>query len=325
MTSKCARLKVAPTFVNAALGAILLLAAGACSRAEKAPKTAPSATAGTTLDAGAQLPAIWSTGPLDGAVQSLALSSGEAGLLAVAYDGGGLQFYNLEAEPVGEKALFKLKDLAGGGTALIGERLIAVFPGLTPAGELKAYVFGEGLVGPTQVDLKTGESDRIAGVCSGPAGTEGVMRLAFWTELNNKRLRAGMVKVNGGELNWEAGEPTEAGFPITSCAYTADTLVASPSALDAVGLNGIDMDTLLFIDPSQRVTISTNLGMTQQALSFRNGITISAPVEAQAIAALGSAKASAMPSGMIVVAGETGTGNTEAVFIDPSPLQTGTK
>ncbi len=317
MFVKRRRLVAAPLFVNAALGAVLLFGMAACTKAKKATEDKGSAVFSVPAT---ELPAIWSTGPLAGDVKSLSLSSGEAGLLAVAFDGGGLQLYNFEAEPVGQKSLFKLTDLAGGATAAIGERSFAVFPGLTEAGELKAYIFGQGLEAPAQVDLLSGEKRRVGGVCSGPGGTEGVMRLAYWTEIDAKRLMAGMVKINDGELSWEASEPTLTDFNISSCAYTSDTLVASPSAADAIGLNAGPMDAILFIEGGDRVTLSTDLGFSQSPINFRNGITINAPTKPAAIAALGSARATAMPNGMIVVGGETKGGKHEAVFIDPSSL-----
>ena len=76
------------------------------------------------------------------------------------------------------------------------------------------------------------------------------MRLAFWTLGNDRVLQAGIVKENGGELTWERGESTfTSDFPIQSCAYTSDTLVASPRATAAAPLIRGQVSALLSLEP----------------------------------------------------------------------------
>ena len=311
------RLSATSTVVNAGLGLALLFATAACSKQEKAPEPPPEAPAVT---ADVELPAVWSTRTLDGPVSAIALSGGSSGMLAVAYQKGGLQFFDMEAERVGEPTHFQVRALAEGRATTIGGSYLTVFPGVTDDGTMKAYVYGEGLVAPAQVDLAVDGEKAIAGVCSGPAGTQGIMRLAFWTDTNDRVLQAGIVKENNGELVWDRGESTFTDFPIHSCAYTSDTLVASPRATAAAPLVRGKLSALLSLEPDSGLQISTDLGMTTNAVHIRNGLSVNAPDKPVAMAAMGTMLSGGYPGGVIALAGEVKPGDNQVVFIDPSVI-----
>ena len=105
------RLSATSTVVNAGLGLALLFATAACSKPEQAPESPPETSAITT---DVELPAVWSTRTLESPVSAIALSGGSRGILAVAYETGGLQFFDMEAERIGEPTNFRVKALAGG-------------------------------------------------------------------------------------------------------------------------------------------------------------------------------------------------------------------
>ena len=311
------RLSATSTVVNAGLGLALLFATAACSRQETAPETAVEAPEPA---ADVVLPAVWATRTLDGPVSSIALSGGSRGLLAVAYQTGGLQLFDMEAERIGEPTNFRVKALAGGQSTMIGGSTLTVFPGVTNDGTMKAYVYGQGLLAPAQVDLPVDGETALAGVCSGPAGTQGIMRLAFWTDINNRVLQAGILTENNGELSWNRGDSTFTDFPIHSCAYTNDTLVASPRATAAAPLIRGDVSALLSLEPENGLQVSTDLGMTTSAVNIRDGLSVFAPDEPVAMAAMGTMMSGGYPGGVIALAGEVKPGDNQVVFVDPSPI-----
>ena len=311
------RLSATSPVVNAGLGLALLFTAVGCSKKAEAPEVPASAS---EIAAGVELPAVWSTRPLEGKVNAVALSGGLGGLLAVAYERGGLQLFNMNGEILGEPANFRLTDLASGQSATLGGSTVTIFPGITREGQLKAYLYGEGLLAPAQVDLPVPNTSSIAGVCSGPMQATGIMRVAYWTSTNDRVLQTGIVREENGEFSWDASESTFTDFGIRSCAYTSDTLVASPRAKSAASLTRGDFDALLSIEDDSGLQVSTDLGMTNTEITVRDGITVIAPDAPDAMAAMGTMMSGGYPGGVIVIAGETAPDQHQAVFVDPSPL-----
>ena len=317
MQIKAWRLSAAFPFVNAAAGLSLLFAASACGRQE-APTVDPAQA--PVISGQIELPAVWSTRPLQGEIRDVALSSGSGAILAVAYDAGGLEFFDMEGERLGEPARFHLKDLADGRSASIEGAQLTIFPGVTEEGTLKAYVFGSGLLGPAQIDLPIPEERMVEGLCTGEAGSQGLMRLAYWTISDNRTLRTGIVSQTGDELSWTEEAATEAGFPVTSCVFAYDTLIASPRSAASASLTRGENSALLSIEEGGQLQISTDLGMTTNEIAVRDGITITAPDSPTAVTAHGTLPAGGYPGGVVVIAGETSAGTHQVVFVDPSAI-----
>ncbi len=311
------RLSAAFPFVNAAAGLSLLFAASACGRQE-APAVDPAQA--PVISGQIERPAVWSTPPLQGEVRDVALSLGSGAILAVAYDAGGLEFFNMEGERLGEPARFHLKDLADGRSASIDGAQLTIFPGVTEEGTLKAYVYGSGLLGPAQIDLPIPEERMVEGLCTGEAGTQGLMRLAYWTISDNRTLRTGIVNQTGEDLSWTEEDATEAGFPITSCVFAYDTLIASPRSAASASLTRGENSALLSIEEGGQLQISTDMGMTTNEIAVRDGITITAPESPTAVTAHGTLPAGGYPGGVVVIAGETTDGTHQVVFVDPSAI-----
>lgn len=311
------RLSVASPFVNAAAGAILLFGLAGCSRQEKVEE-APSQP--VAIAAGLELPAVWSTRPLSSAVSDVAISDGSGALLAVAYERGGLEFFNMEGERIGEPSLFRLRAIADGHSASIGDAPITLFPGVTDAGELKGYIFSPGLMAPTQIDLPIAEERSIQGLCSGQAGTNGLIRVAYWTIANSQLLTTGVLSEKDGDLAWTEEDATLADFPVKSCVFAGGTLVASPRSDAAAALTRGDYTALISLELGQPLQISTDYGVTTTDIAIRDGITIHAPRNPTALTALGTLPAGGFPGGVVIVAGETASGENQVVFIDPSQI-----
>ncbi len=310
------RLVAASPFVNAAAGAILLFGAAACSRQEKGPEAPPQAA---PIATGLELPAVWSTRPLAGPVEDVAVSTGGGAVLAVAYARGGLEFFSLEGEQIGQPALFRLKAIADGRSTTIGEDAITLFPGVTDAGDLKGYIYSPGLPGPTQIDLPLNEARSVAGLCTGDAGTQGLIRIAYWTVVNSMELTTGLLTETNGELAWVPEAATASAIPISSCVFAGGELVAS-GAGDSAPLTRGELSALLSLEDGEPIKISTDYGLTTTDIAVRDGITIQAPRNPTAMTALGTLPAGGYPGGVVIVAGENASGEHQIVFIDPSEI-----
>jgi len=311
------RLSAASPFVNAAAGAIVLFGAVACSREEKGPEAPPQAA---PITAGLELPAVWSTRPLSGPVRDVAMSTGGGAILAVAYERGGLDFFNMDGEQIGEPSLFRLKAIADGRSTSIGEASVTLFPGITEAGDLKGYVFSPGLMAPTQIDLPIDEERDIQGLCTGDSSAGGLIRIAYWTMANSMSLTTGVLSEVNGDLTWTPEASTQTDFPVTSCVFAYDTLVASPRSEDSASLTRGKYSALLSLEEGKPIQISTDYGLTTMDVGVRDGITIQAPRNPTAITAQGTLPAGGFPGGVVVVAGENASGEHQVVFIDPSEI-----
>lgn len=311
------RLSAASPFVNAAAGLVLFFAVAACSRHEA---IGPEPAKPAEIAAGLELPAVWATRPLPGAVSDVALSTGSTGVLAVAYARGGLDFFDFDGERIGEPTRFRLKDLADGRTMTVGDLDVTVFPAVTYEGDLKAYVYSPGLMAPAQVDLPIDENRSVAGLCSGDAFGAGLMRIAYWTTADSSVLKTGILNEAGGDFGWTEEEPTQADFPVTACAFSDDTLVASPSSDAAASLSRGNYSALLSLTAGGPLKVSTDYGLTSTEIRVRDGITITAPKQPSALTALGTMQAGGYPGGVVVIAGETSADVHQVVFVDPSAL-----
>ncbi len=310
------RLVAASPFVNAAAGAILLFGAAGCSRSEKEPEAPPQAA---PITAGLELPAVWSTRPLSGPVRDVAVSTGGGAVLAVAYERGGLEFFDMEGERIGEPSLFRLKAIADGRSTTIGDSSVTLFPGITEAGEIKGYVYSPGLMAPTQIDLPIVEERSIQGLCTGDSSSGGLIRIAYWTMANSMSLTTGILSEVNGDLTWTPEASTPSVIPVTSCVFAGGQLVSS-AASDSASLTRGEVSALLSLEDGEPIQISTDYGLTKTSVAIRDGITIEAPRNPTALTALGTLPAGGFPGGVVVVAGETTRGEHQVVFIDPSEI-----
>lgn len=322
MQFKKARLSATNTFVNAGMGTVLFFTLAACSgqKAETPEKAPPTPAVTASLD----LPAVWATRPLKGEVAALAISSGPGELLAVAYENGPFELYNLEAESVGEPSNFKIQSLGSGHNASIDGASLTIFPAATARGTLKAYIYGEGLVGPAEIDLPIEEDRLVHGLCSGDGGN-GLFRLAYWTRTNQTELKTGLITESDGELNWALGTPIISEEPITTCVYENDLPRVLKNSTDAAHLKREGFETLVTLSEAGSLALSADDIEASRYISLRDGITIVAPAEPDAIAAIGRPLSGGYPGGLIVVAGETRDGDHQAVFVDPSALTLATE
>ena len=312
------------SLVNAGAASLLIFLA-ACGGPAPAPSEGDASTApeADTGEAGTimSLPAVWSTSALDGPVADVALAGGASSLMAVAYERRGLEVFNLEAERVADIVGFAIEDLANGHYVEIDGAGLTIFPGLTREGEIKAYVYGDGLSTPAEIDLPIVEEGRIEGICSTRArGQDGdILRLGYWTAMDPQQLTIGVISIDAGEFAWREVSESEAGTQIGACSLEGDLAFSDPGTAARGALVRPGVMSQVALSQAGELTAG-RAGEPLSPLALRDGITVRVPVKPTAMAALGSPFGGGYPGGVIVVAGETDPGTYQAVFVDAGAL-----
>lgn len=319
MQFKRGRIVAGRSLVNAGAAALLLALAGCGSGA---PDEAPPVEADDAPARAIELPVVWGTSALDGAVRDVAISGGLSGLVAVAYEGRGLELFNLDAERVAGTAPFALAALGNGVAAEIDGAQLTLFPGIDADGDLKAYVYGDGLVTPAEIDLPVDQTGRAAGLCAAPLafGEPGLIRLGYWTGSSSRQLITGTLGAEGGEFTWQPGEPVTSDNPIAACTLTRDgALTAGSAVTETARLAREDLGYTLSMAPSGALFLRAD-GAESLSLTLRDGLSVKAPDIPRAIAAYGRPLSGNYPGGLVIVVGEIEPGDWRAVFVDTSEL-----
>lgn len=322
MTFKRPRLRPGRSLVNAGT-ALCLTFLAACGQGEDdiADKPVPgqSEAAGPSA-APVALPAVWGTPPLAGRVSGLAFSGGPGPVLAIGYEGGALQFFDLNGEPLSQPADMGLAALADGRSVLVDEVALTVFPGTGRDGAINLYAWNSVLGSPVALPLI--EAAGAAGLCAAPASGDGaVLRLAYWTSAAPSELRHGLVsEADGAFVFAETGtEAAGDSAPIRSCLLGEQTLLGTAiTGGPLISISGLS---------STEIMAATRLGLVRQGDGARGslvrvteGITIRPPAEITAAAALSDVRFGGYPDGVIAIAGETAPGEHRVVFLEPGPL-----
>jgi len=327
MEFKLRRLSAQNRLVNAgALLSVILLAA-ACSGGDKPadsadePATSPQSAATGSI---VELPAVWATTDLDAPVADLALAGGITPMLAVAYEGTGFQLFDLESDRIAESAPYKVVDLAAGHQVEIDDTPLTLFPGITRNGELKAYVYGDGLITPVEVDMGIEAEGLVAGLCSSAPKTDadGLFILGYWTSRSPKTLHTGRVVAVNGELTWLANAPQSTDSEIQTCtlldggAQMSGGEIVGSSVLERPGYRA----TILLSESGalSALPVESDSGLTRLLVS--DGISVKMPDTPTSVAALGRALEGGYGGGLIVVGGKTPSGQDQAVFIATDKL-----
>ena len=330
------RLAATPDLVNAARGAACLIFLVSCSGGEDPRDTstrgqgaarvgqdqATSALPQRDADGRKMFPAVWSTRPLGGPVRDIALARGGSPLLAIAYESRGLELFNLEAERMTERVGFQVSDIADGQFAQIDGVGLTVFPGVDAEGNLKAWVYGEGLKAPAEIDLPIEVETYALGACSAPApeGSGALMRFAFWSFGDDRRLRTGKLRAEGGTFVWEDDGYVGADAPIAACQIARTGTELAPDGTRTIATFARGAETRQVFLREDGELLAGQQGQAPDSFGLREGITVAFPERPTAMSALGVATTGGYPEGLIVVAGETEPGVHQAVFVDPTGL-----
>lgn len=320
------RLSVARPLVNVALGISLLFGMAACSKQDSPEQRPPveNEAAQPGLPPGVvELPVVWATSALEGPVRDIALASGIGGTLAVAYKGSGLQLFTLEGDRMAQIANFKVDSLASGFSTSFDGVDVSMFPAINRGGILTVYIYGEGLVAPAEVPLPIDEPRSALGLCAlkGDPSETALFHLAYWTTDDNRLLKTGTINVKNGDFIWTPGAATTQQKAITACGYVGRQAVSVPDATDAANfVRGEYATTVTLTEGGQLVLLSPEGKRT--LIRLRDGLSVAAPETPRAIGALGVPLSGGYPGGLIVLVGEVAGGESQVVFVDPSPLLT---
>lgn len=325
MKFKRRRVSTSHRLVNASLAISLLLTAAACGGQEQADdgddagaarvESAPSA------DAAPSLPAVWSTRALEGAVSAMAVSKGSAPVLAVAFEDGGLQFFNFDAERITQIAPYSVRSLGSGVRTSVSGTPLILFPGVTSDGSIEAFLLGDGADTIFNAELPIDADSPVQGICaanrSGDADT--LLSLAYWTEEAPKTLIRGRVRVESEAFVWSSEEQTEYGEPISACHIADDeTYVHTGKETVATWIER-DSATYKVVPQDDDLEFTRDTAETKR-YAIRDGLSVAAPDNPTAIAASGRPLGGGYPGGVVIVAGKLGPGEYQAVFVDTSEL-----
>lgn len=271
---------------------------------------------------GISLPAVWASNNLEQPIRSLALAGGLGSLIAVTFESGEVQILNFEGERVTEAVDLGVLHLADGQYGLVAGAPLTVFPGIDEAGGLNAYLFGGEIEAPIAFPIDLGSAGRVEGLCSARPldESDGVMRLAYWTEGAASRLESGRLVEVGDSLVFLADEPVEAARPITACVLnpTGATVFSEP-VTEAIRLERNGRQNVISLDRSGGLTLLDAEG-ENSAVTVREGITVRVPGEIKSIAGTGDARGGGYPGGLIVLGGAISSTEHRAVLVDPSDL-----
>lgn len=320
--------------VNGSLALSLLFMAAACDNtADDKPR--PEATESETSDPlaeapsdaeasepGISLPAVWSSADLGRPIQSVAVAGGLGSMIAVSFDDGAVQLLNFEGERVTDPADLNVAQLGDGTYALVAGAALTVFPGIDDQGGLNAYLYGGDIQAPIAFPLDIGSAGRVKGLCTGRPldETDGLLRLAFWTEGAASRLQSGRIVEAADKLVYLADDPVEAARPITACVLEpTGAKVFSAPVSHAVSLERNGRQRLITLDQSDELTL---IGQDSEntPINVRDGITVRVPNTVAGFAGTGDARGGGYPGGLIVMAGAVSTSEHRAVLVDPSEL-----
>lgn len=304
---------------------IFLAACGSDNEATSANNAAnseESTPVGTPNDDAnpASLQAVWATKPLTAPITSLAFVGGSEPILAVSLETGALQLFDIQGDRITEPTALDVQAVATGQAVVLNDAALTLFPGISTDGDINFYAYSSVLGDPIKLDFLPDIS--AAGLCAGPPldGTS-LMQLAYWTSPRPSELVHGHVQQDaGGELLWKPIDTlNSSNGPITACLADVRLEVATQStALNLALLAKFGERFLLAQTAQGNLNVIAENGETKPTI-INEGITVSAPKPATALAALSVVKFGAYPNGVIVLGGEV-NGDSVITFIEPEAL-----
>ncbi|WP_300378719.1 hypothetical protein [Henriciella sp.] len=324
----------AQTFpVNAGVAGFLLFYAVSCSGpqepAEPTPDQSQAPAPEQPRDQAEEqaippgsLPAVWMTRTLDRPIRSIGITGGAGSSFAVAYETGGLQLFNFDAERLTSISDHDVKALAEGRYVMISGTPVTLYPGIGSEGDMKVWIYGGGLSEAIEYDLKGGDGASLAGMCTTrpETGSDALIRIAYWTEASSTMLEVGDLVERNEELEWVKTSELSADQAITACTFTdgEPETFTSPVA-GAAGLKRFNERTLVTLGEDGAIDVRDSEGETER-YDILDGITVVVPDQPKAIAATGDARGGGYPGGLIVLGGDIEPGDHRVVMVDPSKI-----
>jgi hypothetical protein len=173
-------------------------------------------------------PIVWQTPIFDEEISSFSVSDENPVLILLAKKSKGIDLINVDGAEITETGPHFASDLGSGVYADFGDTSLRLFPGIDEkTGNLTVYAYGSGLKAPIELALSPGVDAYVKGLCATKGDNESeLMKIGYWTELDNSTLVLGSVSSTDGELSFsETGRIRNEKY-LTSCALDED-LVAT--------------------------------------------------------------------------------------------------
>lgn len=319
----------AQTFpVNAGIAGFLLFYAASCSGPQEPEPEQPAIEENSSSEqpvepesAADTLPAVWSTDALDFPVRSLGIAGGASSTFAVAYEGGGLQIFDFNADRVTNVTDTDVVALAEGRYAMLSGTPVTFFPGIDSDGDITVWIHGGNLREAIPYELQISQSGRADGLCAAPPapGSEALHRLAYWTA-GSTTLLVGEINESDGELAWSSVEDIETGQLIGACTFTfAGIEVYGDSIAESSNLRHRGRETLLTLSEAGGLSVLFGDG-EEQAFDITPGITVRVPDMFTSLAATGDPRGGGYPDGLIILGGTIGNSDHRAILVDPKRI-----
>ena len=289
-------------------------------------------------------PIIWQTSVFDEKTDGFALSAEPPLQLMLVLERSGLHVIDIDGANVSEKSapFFPVSISNGVNADFDGAELKLFFGADEKSDGISAFAFGDGLLNPNRVQIQSGVTTPIAGVCASPSDTDGtIARIGFWTQLDNTSLVVGELRTNpDSELQFIETERVRHEKYLTSCALDKQTIVTGggfgvqiktgneePTVLNIPGVP-VSLSTLADGDESfvamtlsgGKVYIADSRSHVG-ALTFKAGLSTKVPESAGTVALSGSGVVGSLPNGFLAVESILPSG-TQIIYVDLENLKT---
>lgn len=316
---------------GAAIGLILFSAA--CSGGDdKDVSEAPSSL---------KSPIIWQTGMFDNNFSGLATVDSGTPRFLIASEGGGIRIYDADGVSLTESGPYKTTAVGTGALTDIDGAELMIFPALSRnSDKLVTYVYGQGMLAPTEIELNAEIAGQIKGMCAAPADyTDAILNVAYWTDIDPTTLVRGRIRNEGLNLVYDEVDRLTFDKYLTSCDMDGDT-VAAGGGFGLEFRNGENDAIPVDIPgvPTQMSVLKSNDGLLAAAsfsggqvyiangegqyskVDFVPGLSTEVPDEAVHLTLSENASLGSFPDGFLAIESRREGAPTQIIYVDSKEL-----
>ena len=316
---------------GAALGLILFLAACG-SGDEKTVSEAPASI---------KAPIIWQTSSIDNSFSAMASLEGGMPRFLISGEAGGIRLYDADGISLTETGPYKTSSIGTGTVTDIDGAVLTVFPAISRNNDkIVTFVYGQGMVAPSEIELEATISGRIQGICSAPAGyADAILNIAYWTDLDPTILIRGRIRNEGLNLIFDEVDRLSFDKYLTSCDLDEDTVAAGggfglefrdgENSATPIDLPGVPTKLAVLKTQDEtlaaasfsggQVYIANDKGQFSR-IEFVAGLSSEVPDEAVHIALSDNTGIGSFPDGFMAVESRREGADTQIVYVDRKAL-----
>lgn len=280
-------------------------------------------------------PIVWQTPIFDDEISSFSVSDENPVNILVAKKNKGIELINVDGAELAEIGPHFASDLGAGVYADFGDTSLRLFPGIDEkTGNLTIYAYGDGLKAPIELALSPGVDGFVDGLCATKGSGEELMKVGYWTELDNSTLVLGSITSKNGDLGFsETGRVRNEKY-LTSCALDNDLVVMGggfglsfkSGAEDSIliDLPGVPVSMAAlssFRNGLAAVTLSGGTVMLSDTeghavdVEFQAGLSSPAPEAAGELSLSTVGTVGSLPDGFLAIESQTQNG-TQIIYVD---------